>query len=127
MSRTSKSNLRDPPSEPLTQTLIPFRAVPPQNKADKEAGPSLSRLKGHISSFENLSTVTLIRRLEHRRKRWYNASRVGMLDDLWKTATDLAISQLGGSVASGPKTVKVVKIVDRDEYGPDLVIDEVLV
>ena len=114
----------------LTQPLILFCAVPPQNKANAWEEPSLPRIKGYISSFKNLSTITLIHRLES-----YGWSRGYVhidwmkrrLDHIWSEITDLAISQLRGSTAGGSKTLKVVTIWGGEKFGPELVMEEVVI
>ena len=109
--------------------LILFRVVPPQNKSLALGNPSLLRLKGLISSFKKLSTITFIHRhksdcgvKDEVHKRWRTDNRA-----TWSEITDLAISQLGGSTAGGPKMLKFITIWGENNFGPESVVEEVVV
>ena len=119
--------------------LIPFRVVPPQNKAREWGNPFLPRVEGYISAFKNLSTIILVHRLE---KHWEpenyvhagwikNYLRTGWmdrrLDPVWGKIADLAISNLKGSTAVGPKTLKIITIWGGRNFGPEAVVEEVVV
>jgi len=125
-----KPNLCYPPSLRPDANVGPFPHPPPPNKARRWGEPSLPMLKGYISSFKNLSTVTFVHRLESHwgpedyvHTDWMN----GGLDPVWSEITDLAISQLGSSTAGGPKMLKAVTVWGGDSFGPEVVVEEVVV
>ena len=51
----------------------------------------------------------------------------GRSDPIWSEITSLAISQLEGSTADGPKTLKVVTVWGGEKFGPELVMEEVVI
>ena len=46
---------------------------------------------------------------------------------MWNKTMDPTISQLKSSAAGGPKKLKVVTVWGGDRFGPELVIEEVVV
>ena len=109
---------------------IHLHFIPPWNKTPAGVNPFLPRLKGLISSFKALSTITFIYRYkcdwgvqDNVHKGWRN----GRSGPVWTKITDLAISQLGGSTAEGPKMLKFITIWGEHEFGPESVVEEVVV
>ena len=80
-------------------------------------------LKRCISAFNSLSMVILIHRIRrdiHRYPSWEGGPA-------WKELEDLAISQLEGSSADGPKKLKTVKVFVGRMIEPELVTEEMIV
>ena len=98
-----------------------FRAVPPQNKQHKrKKRVNLPTLTHCISAFGNLSTIRLI-----------SCPYVLIPDSRWNEAKDLAIRQLKGSPADGPKRLKTMVLLPGmwtlGGYEPELVVEEIVV
>jgi len=86
-------------------------------------------LKGYISSFKNLSTVTFVHRLESDREPvdWTNPAWSREFEPIWREVTDLVTSQLGGSTVGGPKMMKVLTVYGGNSSGPMVIAKEYIV
>lgn len=82
-------------------------------------------LKRCVSAFKNLSNITLIHRIGRGCYRGYPRWKSGIV---WNEFRDLAISQLEGSLADGPKKLRIIEVsVQGDQFEPELVTEEIIV
>ena len=79
----------------------------------------------YISAFKNLSTIHLVYRLSKAPD--HPDRRSGPSEVVWNALKGVAIRQLEGSCADGPKTLKTVILWTEDNIKPKLMMEEIAV